>query len=197
VRFLRRHLVHLLLFVPGTFVLVAVHESTHAAAAWARGGTIQEMRLMPTHHNWGGSVSYSLPGGQATSWAVSLAPYIVCLSLAVLTTAMATRQPPKSYFVASCWFVWGFAMPLQDLLNTALMWSQGARNDLHEALGPISPIGILGTATLIFLCLAWGARVQAGLYSDQRLSGPAWWTLSVIAMTSCIALSFIARHAPV
>lgn len=69
-------------------------------------------------------------------------------------------------------------MPLEDLLNTALMWSQGAHNDLYGALGPISPVGIFITGTLIVLCMAWGARVQIGLYSDQRLSWRAWWALS-------------------
>jgi hypothetical protein len=194
-RFLRRHLVHLLLFVPGAFVLVTVHESTHAVVALARGGIIQEIQLLPTRQNWGGSVSYRLPGAQETSWEVSLAPYVVCLSLAVLTTGIAVRRSPKSHFVASCWFVWGFIMPLEDLLNTALMWSQGVRNDFYEALGPISPIGILATGTLIILCMAWGARVQTGLYSDQRLSWRAWWALSGSTMTAFIALSFIAVHA--
>lgn len=103
--FLRRHLAHLLLFVPGAFVLVTVHESTHAATALARGGTIQEIHLLPTRQNWGGSVSYRLPGGQETSWDVSLAPYMVSLLLVALTTGVAFRRPPRSYFVASCWFV--------------------------------------------------------------------------------------------
>ena len=37
-QFLRRHLVQLLIFAPGAFVLMAVHESTHAVMALARGG---------------------------------------------------------------------------------------------------------------------------------------------------------------
>ncbi len=162
-RFLRRHLVHLLFFVPGAFLLVTVHESTHALAALAQGGTIQEIQLLPTRQNWGGKVSYKLPEARATSWDVALAPYVVSLSLAVLTTGVTVRRLPKSYFAASCWFVWGFVMPLEDLLNTALMWSRGAHNDFYDALGPTSPIGVLATGTLLMLCMAWGARVQAGL----------------------------------
>jgi hypothetical protein len=194
-RFLRRHLVHLLLFVPGAFVLVTVHESTHAVVALARGGTIQEIHLLPTWQNWGGAVSYKLPGAQETTWDVSLAPYMVCLSMAVLTTGVALRHPPKSYFVASCWFVWGFIMPLEDLINSALMWSQGAHNDFCNALGPTSPMGVLTTGTLIILCMTWGARIQAGLYSGQKLSWRAWWALSGITMTAFIALLFISFHA--
>jgi hypothetical protein len=196
-RFLRRHLVHLLFFVPGAFILVTVHESTHAVVALARGGIIQEIHLLPALQNWGGSVSYKLPGAQETSWAVSLAPYVVCLSLAVITTGIAVRRSPKSNFVASCWFVWGFIMPLEDLLNTALTWSQGVHNDFYEALGPSSSIGILATGTLIILCLAWGAWVQSAIYSDQRLSWRAWWVLSGSTMTAFVALSFIAFHAQI
>ena len=194
-RFLHRHLIHVLLFVPGAFVLVTAHELTHAVAASARGGTIQEIHLLPTRQNWGGSVSYKLPGAQATSWAIALAPYVASLSLAILTTCVAIRRPPKSYFVASCWFVWGFIMPLADLLNTALMWFQGAHNDFYGALGPISPIGIFATGTLIILCMAWGALVQTGLYSGQKLSRQAWWTLSGSTMAAFIGLVFIAFHA--
>ncbi len=194
-RFLRRHLVHLLLFVPGISILVTVHESTHAVVALARGGTIQEIHLLPTRHNWGGNVSYKLPGAPKTSWDVSLAPYMVCLALAVLTTGIAVRRAPKSYFVASSWFVWGFIMPLEDLLNTALMWSQGAHNDFYEALGPSSPVGIFGTGTLIILCAAWGGRVQTGLYSDEKLSGRAWFALSGTTMAAFVVFALIAFHA--
>ncbi len=194
-RFLRRHLVHLLLFVPGAFLLVTVHESSHAVVALARGGTIQEIHLLPTLQNWGGSVSYKLPGAQETTADVALAPYLVCLSLALLTTGVALRHPPKSCFVASCWFVWGFIMPLEDLLNSALMWSQGAHNDFYAAFGPTSLIGICATGTLIILCMTWGAGVQSGLYSDQRLSWRAWWALSGSTMTAFVALVFITFHA--
>lgn len=194
-RFLRRHLVHLLLFVPGAFVLVTIHESTHAAVALARDGTIQEIQLLPTRQNWGGSVSYKLPGVRERSWEVSLAPYAISLSLAVLTTGVAVRRPPKSYFVASCWFVWGFIMPLQDLLNSALMWSQGGHNDFYDALGPTSVIGIFATGILIMVCMAWGARVQTGLYSDQKLSWQGWWALSGSTMAAFIVFHFITFHA--
>ena len=193
--FLRRHLVHLLLFAPGVFLLVTVHESTHAVVALARGGTIQEMHLLPTRQNWGGSVSYKLPGAQKTSWDVALAPYVISLSLAVLTTGIAVRRPPKSYFVASCWFVWGFIMPLEDLLNSALMWSQGGHNDFYDALGPTPVIGIFATGILILLCMAWGGMVQTGLYCDQKLSLRAWWALSCGTMAAFIAFLFIALHA--
>ncbi len=194
-RFLRRHLVHLLLFVPGVFVLVTVHESTHAVVALARGGTIQEMHLLPTRQNWGGSVSYKLPGAQETSWDISLAPYVLSFSLAVLTTAIALRRPPKSYFVASCWFLWGFIMPLEDLLNSALMWSQGGHNDFYDAFGLASVFGILATGILIVLCMAWGGKVQTGLYSDKKLSWQAWWVLSGGTMAAFILCLFIAFHA--
>ncbi len=194
-RFLRPQLVHLLLFVPGVFVLLTVHESTHAVVALARGGTIHEMHLLPTRHNWGGSVSYRLPGARETSWDISLAPYVISLSLAALTTGIAVRRPPKSFFVASCWFVWGFIMPLEDLLNSALIWSQGGHNDFHDALGPAQVLGILATGILIFLCLAWGGRVQTGLYSDKKLSWRAWWALSGGTMAAFILFLFIAFHA--
>jgi hypothetical protein len=192
-QFLRRHLIHLLIFVPAAFVLMTVHESAHAVVALARGGVIQELHLLPTRQNWGGSISFKFPAGaEQTSWEVSLAPYMVCLSLAALTTGIAVRRPPKSYFVASCWFVWGFIMPLQDLLNAALFWSQGAHNDFYEAFGPTSLVGSFATGTLIILFMAWGARVQRELYSDQKLSSRAWWALSGSTLTGFIALTFIA-----
>ncbi len=194
-RFLLRHLVHLLFFVPGIFILVTVHESTHAVVVLARGGTIQDIHLLPTRHNWGGNVIYKLPGARATSWDVALAPYVVDLSLAVLATGIAVRRAPKSYFVASCWFVWGFLMPLEDLLNTALMWSQSAHNDFYEALGPSSPIGIFVAGTLIILCMAWGGRVQTGLYGEQRLSRGAWWALSGSTMAVFVVFAVISFHA--
>ncbi len=194
-RFLRGHLVHLLLFVPGVFVLVTAHESSHAVVTLARGGTIQEMHLLPTRQNWGGSVSYKLPGAQERSWDISLAPYVISLSLAVLTTGIAVRRPPKSYFLASCWFVWGFIMPLEDLINSALMWSQGGHNDFYDALGPASVLGILATGILIILCMVWGGRVQTALYSEKKLSWRAWWALSGGTMAAFVLFLFVAFHA--
>jgi hypothetical protein len=192
-QFTRQHLVHFLIFAPGAFILVTVHESTHALVALARGGVIRDIHLLPTRQNWGGSISFNFPAGvPETSWNIWLAPYIVWLLLAVLTTGIAVRRPSKSYFAASCWFVWGFLMPLADLVNAALFWSRGAHNDFYDAFGQASLLGIFAAVTLIVLCMAWGAVVQRGLYSDNKLSWRAWWTMSCSALAGFIALNLVA-----
>jgi hypothetical protein len=188
-RFIRRHLWHLLLLIPGALAVTATHEAAHAVVVILQGGTVREFHWVPSVKGWG-YVTYQFPArAEYSRAAVSLAPYAGWFLLAALTTVVAVRWPPRSYFAASCWFVWGFLIPLADIANAAFFWLQGMDNDFRDAFGPPAWAGLFAIGGLAGLCIAWGAVVERGLHRDQRLSCPAYLVLSGATVVGLLAAS--------
>ncbi len=167
--FLRSHLWHLLVLPPAILAVTALHEAAHAIAVLACGGTVTDISIWPSSGEWG-HTSYVMPDGQSDRTLIALAPYLLWLTIALVTTWVAARKIEWRPAIASVLFVWMFVVPWADIGYAALSHLAGARNDFWSAFG--NPSAVHAGAALAFLALAvsWGYPLQQRLYRDRALS---------------------------
>lgn len=188
-RFFRRHWLHLLLFPPGALLVTIIHESAHAAAVLAQGGTILEFVWLPTGERWG-YVSYDPPALRGFStFAVSIAPYLLWIFLAALAVLLSLRRRPYSFRVASSVYLWLFVIPLADVANAAFPYLDGRPNDLLHAFGPPTWDALLGFLLLCVLALSVGHPLQRRLYRSQALRLRSYLVLSAAVLFAIAGLT--------
>lgn len=187
--FLKRHWPHALLIFPGALIVTMLHEAAHAIAVLCQGGTVLRFVWLPSVERWG-YVTYDFPAGAPHSTLlISIAPYLLWLSLAAAVFILAFRGPAFGYGKASLLFCWLFVVPMADIANAAFPYLNGRDNDFRSAFGPPSlsvglMFGLLGIATLVV-----GYLVQRRLYRDGRLSAPSYLVLSSAVVVILLALT--------
>ncbi|WP_395742075.1 hypothetical protein [Prosthecobacter sp.] len=177
--FIRRHWLHALLVPPGALLVTLVHESAHAAAVLLQGGTLHEFVWLPTGELWG-YVNYDPPALRPFSeFLVAIAPYLLWLFLAAMTSALSLRRRPYSFAVASTLYFWLFVTPLADVANAAFPYLVGGSNDFLHAFGPPSLAVCVAFIILSVLALVIGYPVQRRLYRSQALRLRSYLVLSL------------------
>lgn len=180
--FLRRHWPHLLLAVPGALLVTVLHEAAHAAAAVAQGGRLLEFVWLPGGGHWG-YVSYDFPASvYYSSFAISIAPYVLWLGFAALAMLLSLRRRKYAFWLASLIYFWLFVVPLADIANAAFPYLRGQKNDFYSALGPPS---IYDEPLVGFTCLVvviTGYWLQRRLYREEGLGVAAYSVLSMVML---------------
>lgn len=169
--FMRRHWLHVLFCLPGAILVTVLHESAHAFAAWAQGGRLLEFAWLPwaSHGHWG-YVEYDFPMGAVySSFAISIAPYVLWSSLAGLAYISSWLWPNRSFACASTLYFWLYFVPLADIANTALPYALGRDNDFRQAFGRPSLPGLLALVLSALLAVWIGFGVQRRLYGRLGL----------------------------
>lgn len=187
--FIRRHWPHLLLAVPGALLFTVIHEGAHAAAVLLQGGTVLEFVWLPVADKWG-YVGFDPPAmGAFSDFFVSIAPYLLWLSLAAVAAVLSLRRRPFAFPAASSLYFWIFVAPLADVANTAFPYLAGKHNDFMQAFGPASLLAWVLIVLLGTLALVMGHLVQRRLYRAQGLGLPAYLVLSSAVMVSLLFLT--------
>src|SRR5262245_55064424 len=88
-RFLLRHWPHALLVIPGVLGVTILHEGAHALAAMAQGGIVTEFVWLPSPGRWGYTAYHFPPGVAYSSFAISIAPYVMWTGMAAVATLLA------------------------------------------------------------------------------------------------------------
>jgi hypothetical protein len=159
----------LLLFVPQLALAPALffvgvtflHESAHAVAALALGGTIEEFAFLPGPENLG-HVRWAAPPG-APAWfgeLVSVAPYVMWSVLAGIVLLLARRRVRLNRWVAAAIFYWCYFVPVGDIA-----WNlYGGRGDL--AIGGADGVALQAVGTTAII-----AAFLLGHWAQKRLLG--------------------------
>lgn len=180
--FLRRHWPHLLLAVPGALLVTVLHEAAHAAVAMAQGGTLLEFVWLPGGGHWG-YVSYNFPEGVSySSFAISIAPYVLWLGFAGLALLLSLRRRKYAFWLASMIYFWLFVVPLGDIANAAFPYLRGADNDFLSAFGPPAMDAELLIGLACVVAVAIGHWLQRRLYREEGLGLAAYLALSLVML---------------
>jgi hypothetical protein len=181
----------LLVFVPGALAVTVLHELAHGLAVKLEGGTVTEFAWLPSAGEWG-HVAYVFPDGAACSQVfIAAAPYLLWLTVALLTGLLACRGTAFSFRAASILFVWFFVIPLGDIANAAFPYLVGERNDFWFALGPPTPRITLAFCLAAVLAIAAAYPVHARLYREHRLRPATYLALSGLTIAAILTVSLI------
>jgi len=182
-RFVKAHLVHVVLLPVMAIAVTLVHESAHSLAAIAQGGTVTDFVVLPSDGHWG-FMRYAFPTGHAHSaFAISIAPYVLWLVIAMITCTLGLRTKPFSPTLRSWLFVWGYVVPLGDIANAAVPYLGGAENDFRSALGAPTSMSVVFVTLAFFTAVAVGFPLQQKLYRESRLGAGAYAALIVLFCT--------------
>lgn len=187
--FIRRHWGHALLLPPGAIFVTVLHEAAHALAAWIQGGTLLEFAWLPwaSAGHWG-YVRYEFPPGVAySSFAISVAPYVMWLMMAGLAWLLSLRRQHWGFGMASAIFVWLYVVPLADIANAALPWMHGSDNDFFQAFGSPMNLDALLIDLSIIVAVLIGYGVQVRLYGERRLSKRCYTLLCALTGIGLLA----------
>lgn len=191
-RFCKRHRVHALLLPLAAIGITALHESAHALAAILQGGQILELVVWPGDAEWG-HVEYRFPPGVLySSFAISLAPYVMWAGLMALVALASLRGRPWPFWVASTMFVWGFAVAFGDIAYAWLGWLRGAPNDLGRAFGAAGPEMAAALAAVALAVAVLGYFVQRRLYGAGALSPIACGVVTALTGAALAAVTAFA-----
>jgi hypothetical protein len=189
--FITRHWWHVLLFVPGALAVTTLHELAHALAVIVEGGTVTEFVWLPSAGEWG-HVAYVFPDGAAYSQVfIAAAPYMLWVTVALLTGLFACRSRGLSFGGASILFAWFFVIPLGDIANAAFPYLKGERNDLWFTFGPPSIVTASVIALAAAMAIAAGYPVQARLYRENRLRPASYLALSGLTLFALLTLTLV------
>ncbi len=184
------HWWHLLLLVPGALLVTILHEAAHALLVLIQGGTVHEFRFLPGVGFWG-YVQYSFPVGEVySSFAISIAPYVMWLVFCLLATGLCVARRFR-FGLASLIYIWLFVVPLADIANAAFPWLLHHKdNDFFSAFG--EPVAMQAWSVLLVVigvAYGWGYWTQSRLYAQKRLPWPAYSILFVGALVAIVWLS--------
>lgn len=180
--FLRRHWPHLLLAVPGALLVTILHEAAHAAVVLAQGGTLLEFVWLPGGGSWG-HVAHDFPAGMSySSFAISIAPYVLWLGFAALALLLSLRRRKHAFWLASVIYFWLFVVPLADIANAAFPYLGGAANDFLSAFGPPSMDAELLIGLACVVAIAIGHWLQRRLYREEGLGLAPYLALSLVML---------------
>ncbi|MFO1501308.1 MAG: hypothetical protein U1G07_23455 [Verrucomicrobiota bacterium] len=132
--FFRRHWWHLLLLIPGAFLVTLLHEAAHAVAVLLQGGTVNEFVWLPQAGSWGHVLYTPKPGERGFQAMVALAPTMLWLAMSIGACLLCLRAHEFSYPAASFIFFWLYVIPLADIAHAAFPFLAGKAND-YAALG--------------------------------------------------------------
>lgn len=189
-RFLRRHRGCALLIIPAAIAVTVVHETAHAVAVVAQGGTVVRFDWLPGEGRWG-QVVYAFPENVAHSaTAIALAPYALWFALAAVGAAVAFRRPELTFGRAVAVYFGLYVAPLGDVANTGFAYLMGRDNDFRAAFGAPTPVAGLAIAALGAAAFALGHPVQRRLYRDASAGLAAYLLLgtTATALTALAAL---------
>lgn len=188
-RFLKRFWWVGVLSIPMLVVVTFFHESAHAVAAWAQGGTLLEFVIWPSGDKWG-YVRYRFPHGVSySSFAISIAPYVWWFGVSVLAVLLSLRHRAYAPWVAGPLFAWLFVFPLGDIANAAFPYLTRSRsNDWYNAFGAPSaswwPWGL--TALTMLYAVVVGYLIQRRFFRDLSLSLSAYTVLSGVLVAGLL-----------
>ncbi len=186
--FFKRHWLHFLLAPPGAILCTALHEAAHALAVLLQGGRVLEFAWMPGGGRWGYIRFLFPPGGGQSREAVSIAPYVLWLSMMLLTALLAWRWPQPRPSIAATLFIWCFVVPLGDIANTALPYWLGWENDFTAAFGVASLWSRSG------IILFGAAATISGRWVEQRLYGAksiSWAAYMLLALSGLLLVGVL------
>lgn len=187
-RFVWNHRLHALLCVPMLVGVTIVHELAHAAAVLLQGGSITRISVWPSGGRWGSIYWLHPKMGLAHSDWVSLAPYLLWLTLAAGAACVAVVPRRKPFWLASTVFVWFYAVPVLDIANAVATYTASANGDLSEIFGEsLTQRVLVAVVSGTVLCAA-GYPVQRGLYGKQALGLGAYTLLVALAVAAMEAL---------
>jgi hypothetical protein len=196
VSFLRRNWLHLAIAPLLAITLVTfLHESAHAVAVLAQGGTLLEFSFLPSATDFG-HVRYTFPEGAFYVYElIALAPYLMWGSLATLGVMLAILPLRWPHAIASTVFVWLYVVPLLDIAYQSVLWVGGSRNDLRNALGPPDVFAEIGIVFSAGVCFAIGWIVQRRLYRENGLSLAGYLFLSFLCTLAIIGFMAVVQSA--
>src|SRR5437899_1283479 len=123
--FIRAHLFHAVLIIPGALVLTLLHESAHALAVILQGGSVTEFQWIPSAQSWG-HMAFTFPRAiQYSSSFVSLAPHFLSLAMVLAATFVTLNKPKRSDRTAAAIYFWLFFVPAADIGLALLIWLLG------------------------------------------------------------------------
>jgi hypothetical protein len=189
-KFLVLHRWHLLLALPGFFLVTVLHESSHAVAVLSQGGTVLEFSVIPRNGELG-HVLYKFPDGQSYSrLLIAVAPYLLWMTITTGAFLFASLRGASNDSLGTWIFPWLFVLPLGDIANTAFPYLSGQSNDFLHAFG--KPNFFIGA--IILLVTLWatvaGFFAQRNLYPKSALHLPAY---SVLTITTLLAIATSGR----
>ena len=188
VSFVRGHLVHVILIIPGSLVFTLVHESAHALAVVLQGGTVTHFQWLPSETGWG-HIRFTFPETATySSGAVSLAPHILSLLLVFSAFLFAWRRRVLSDWSASFVYFWLFFAPISELGFEQLAWLLGGTNDVAKAFGPPNALSVAIVVVFGLAAYLLGYFLQARLYDKLTLE---WATYSALAATTLLVMGGI------
>lgn len=189
VRFLRWHWLHLVIApLLGLTMITLLHELAHAAGVILQGGSLLELRFLPTATAFG-FVRYTFPPNAAFSAeAISLAPYLMWVCLAHLALLVALLWSSIPFWAASTAFLWLFAVPMGDCAMASVGYLLGSRNDLYHALGPTSVDMALMIALTGAVAFLLGFGLQRLLYRERALR---WGGYSMLVLAGFVVIGLI------
>ena len=166
----------LLLVVPALIGFTILHEAAHGVAVVAQGGEITEFVWLPNGQQWG-HIRYYFGHDDYSSFAISMAPYIMWACVSLMAAVLSLRKQPYPFPLASFIFVWLYTAPLADIANTAIPYLAGKNNDFASAFGPPTMSSFAATGAFGAISALLGYYLQRRLYGDYALSGVAYVVL--------------------
>jgi hypothetical protein len=180
---------HLIALPVMFFVFTALHESAHALAVIVQGGEIIEFSIIPTADVYG-YIQYRFPEhSTASSWFVSVSPYLMWLGVMVATSALAFVRLWNWWF-GSTMFLWGYLCPWLDIYLHWCRFQAGVRgplSDFSHAFGEPAAWGWVLLAVMATSVAVWGYYLHRRLYHDRYLSVPGYVALVILTGGAILA----------
>lgn len=187
-RFVWLHRFHALLCLPALVGVTVLHEAAHALAVVLLGGEVTYVSFWPTRERWGHVSWHEPPAGMHLRWLVTLAPYLMWLTLAGAAAVFAALSRPKPLWLASTVFVWCFALPVLDVALAICTYGLYRSGDLLDLFGPSTAARITITVIGAVLFGTSGYVVQRKLYGDCALGPMAYAMLALASAAALMAL---------
>ena len=182
------HRWHLLATPVMLIVFTVIHESAHAAAAWAQGAVVTSFTIVPTSARWG-QITYVVPEGRTVdAFTVSIAPYLLWLACMGIAIAGCIRRGSPPFWLGSTLFIWFYIGAFLDIANAWIGWLNGYENDFQHALGWPSLLDRPAFVLVWLMVMAIGYTLQRKLYGELALHGLTYTAGAAVLTVLALAL---------
>jgi len=191
--FVRGHLVHVVLLLPGALLLTWLHEAAHASLVTIQGGSITEFQWLPSSSGLG-HVRFTFPDStEYSGLAISLAPHVLSILFVIGAILLSCSCTVRSDRASSYIYFWLYFIPVADIGFALLVWTVGGQNDMAKAFGPPAPLSVALVVIYGLTVCTLGYVLQRRLYDRLRLGIVPYSALVLTGLLMMVGILGLAR----